>query len=265
MKHLLFCFLFFQQFFASGQELAAVFVEEQPLKADIFIGVDTFENYYFIRGTTVYKKSTSDTYTYTNTQLGTISSVDITNPLKIVLFYRDFNTVVILDNRLNELSNTINLTTEAYAKNAAFVSISSINNLWLYSLDDNQLSLWNYKNKKTIFNTQSLSFYKANFQGVLQTSNYEFCWLISENEILKFNEYGSFINSFTETNIQKVVPYNDGIIYLKNNKLYHLQDNNSKMILVSYKKHDLNHFWISKDNLYFFDSNVLYIYTFFKK
>ena len=260
MKHILFYFIFFQLFFASGQELVATFVKEQPLKADTFIGVDTFENYYFILGATLYKQSTSDTYTYTNTQLGSISSVDITNPLKVVLFYRDYNTIIILDSQLNELTNTINLTTETYAKNAAFVSISSMNNLWLYSLDDNQLSLWNYKNKQTIFNTQPLSFYTANFQGILQTSNYEFCWLISENEILKFNEYGSFINSFTETNIQKAVPYLDGIIYLKNNKLYRLQDNNFKMILVSYKKHELTNFTVSKDNLYFFDSNVLYIY-----
>ena len=36
-------------------------------------------------------------------QLGEISSIDAFNALKTTVFYRDFNTVIILDNRLSEI------------------------------------------------------------------------------------------------------------------------------------------------------------------
>ena len=264
MRSITFIILFFQLCFVQSQSIETKLVDSILLKADDFIGIDAFENYYYTIGTTFYKKTKSKVYSYANTQLGNISSIDITNPLKIVLFYRDFNTIVFLDNRLSELSNNINLSTESFAKNVTFASISSNNNLWLYSLDDNILSLWNYETKQSVFDTQPLSYYQNDFEASIQVSTYEYCWLISNEYVLKFNEYGSFIDSFFEMAIEKLVPYNQGIFYLKNSKIYFVNDSFIEL-LIDNKKHKLDNFFIAKDNLYFFDTNVLYKYTLFKK
>lgn len=264
MRRITLFILFFQLCFVHSQTIETKLVDSVLLKADVFIGIDAFENYYYTLGATFYKKTKSKIYSYANTQLGNISSIDITNPLKIVLFYRDFNTIVLLDNRLSELSNSINLSTESFAKNVTFASISSNNNLWLYSLDDNILSLWNYETKQTVFDTQPLSYYQKDFEASIQVSTYEYCWLISNNHVLKFNEYGSFIDSFIEIGIEKLVPYNQGILYLKDFKIYFA---NALLIepITDNKKHKLDNFFVAKDNLYFFDTNVLYKYTLLKK
>jgi hypothetical protein len=264
MKKIALTILCFQLCFAYSQTLETKLVDSISFKADSFIGIDGFENYYYTVGSTFYKKTKDKVYSYTNTQLGIISSIDIINPLKIVLFYRDFNTIILLDNRLSELSNRIHLSSESFDKNVSFAGISSNNNLWLYSLDDNILTLWNYESKQTVFNSQPLSNYQKDFEAHIQVSNYEYCWLVSNENVLKFNEYGSFIDSFEESGIEKIVSYNKGVLYLKKDTIYFL-NSDLKEPLITSKKHKLNNFVAIKDNLYFFDTNVLYKYSLLKK
>lgn len=265
MKYLLLLILCSQVFVAQSQNIKTQFINKIPLNADQFIGVDTFENYYYVIGTALYKKTTNNTYVYNNTSLGGNYSVDLSNPLKIVLFYRDFNTVVILDNRLNELTDSINFSAETFGKNVASVSLSSNNNLWLYSLDDNILSLWNYETKKTIFNTQPLSFYEENFEASEQISSYTYCWMISNNGILQFNEYGSFVNDLFLPDVENVVPYLNGYFYIKDAMVYYNSNGESTVVLKDGIQHKIDHFTIAKNNLYFFDANVLYKYGVLKK
>lgn len=246
------------------EDIAVKLLDSISLNADVFIGADDFEDYYFIEGNTLFKKTAQQVYSYTNTQLGNIASVDITNPLKILVFYQDFNTIVLLDNRLNELSDRMNLSTISYQKNAAFASISSNNNLWLYSLDDNILTLWNYENKETVFESQPLQFYKSGFEAAAQTSSYENCWLASENDVLKFNEYGSFIAVSEIKGIKAIQSYNNGIIFMKKAEIY-FHDGTIKTSLGPVDlKHLSTNFFVNKNTLYFFRSNRLYRYRILK-
>jgi len=265
MRSIVVLFLFFQLFLTNAQEIETTYIGKLTLKADKFIGVDTFENYYYIIGTTLYKKTPNKTYAYTNAALGTVHKVDISNPLKIIVFYRNFNTIVILDNRLNELTDSINFSTETFGKNVATLSVSSNNNLWLYSLDDNVLSLWNYETKKTILNTQPLTFYSEKFEGISQTSTYNYCWLISTNTILKFSEFGSFVSTQNIEALKNITPYGTGFFYSKDSKIYYSNTKKQKEVFITKSRHRLNDFTLVKNNLYFFDGNVLYYYSVLKK
>ncbi|MGZ4100177.1 MAG: hypothetical protein ACXVNM_14925, partial [Bacteroidia bacterium] len=46
---------------------------------------------------------------YSNLKLGNITTVDATNPLKLVLYYRDFQQIVFLDNQLSLNSEPVSL------------------------------------------------------------------------------------------------------------------------------------------------------------
>ncbi len=242
MRVLLLFILLIEVCTVQSQNIETDLLEKISLKADRFIGVDTFENYYYIIGTTLYKKAANNIYVYNNALLGSIHTVDLSNPLKLVLFYRDFNTVVILDNRLNELTDSINFSVETISKNIASVSLSSNNNLWLYSLDDNILSLWNYETKKIVFNTQPLSFYEENFEASKQLSTYQYCWLFSNDAWLKFNEYGSFVETQNLPNVDNVTPHLNGYFYVKNTKVYYNENNESNEVLIDDTKHQLDNF-----------------------
>jgi len=263
MKYIASVVVLFQIFFVQAQELKTAFLKDYSIKADRFIGVDDFENSYYINHNNLYKKTTQTTYSYANSQLGEITSVDITNPLKVLVFYRDFNTVLLLDNKLNELTIPINFTTESFSKNIAFTSISSNNNLWLYSLDDHKLQLWNHQTKKIQFTSQSLNLFIDDFKPIRQFSTYKNCWLVGERNILKFNEYGTFIESYEVNNID-LTAFDEGYIVLEDSKLFY-QDPSRELTQI-----DLNpvviikSFYVNTNHIYIFDGTKIFVFKIIK-
>ena len=249
---------------SAQSEIKVVFADSLVLQADRFVGADDFENYYYLRDNSLFKKSATNTYSYMNTQLGAIASVDISNPLKILVFYRDFNTILLLDNRLNELSDRINLNEENYGKNAHFATVSSNNNLWIYSLDDNVLTLWDYENKQALFESQPLQFYSSDFEAIFQYSNYKKCWLVSEEDLVEFNEFGSFIASKPLSAVQALGSFNDQLSYLQNNRLFVRRDEEPVLLNNIDPRHLSTNFFVNKNWLYFFRSNQLFRYRILK-
>ena len=74
------------------------------LKVDTIEAIDDFETVYYTIGTIFYKQPIEKvTLNYSNVQLGVPTTVNVFNPLKINIFYQDFNTATILDNRLAEI------------------------------------------------------------------------------------------------------------------------------------------------------------------
>ena len=74
-----------------------------PVAWDQFIGMDPFESLYFLNSNVLFKKNSQGLQNYSDLNKGAISEVSVFNALKLALFYNDFNTVTLLDNRLAEL------------------------------------------------------------------------------------------------------------------------------------------------------------------
>ena len=67
---------------------------------------------------------------YTNNRLGIASSLDVTNPLKVLVWYADFRTAVFLDRSLTDLGE-LNLIVAGYPE-VRTVAAAQDGNLWLY-------------------------------------------------------------------------------------------------------------------------------------
>jgi WD40 repeat protein len=269
MKIIVIYFLLFQSILGVAQEIITKTIETEfinsfNLEADEFIGTDDFENIYYIKNNVIYKKTALKTYTYSNTQFGGISSIDIKNPLKILLFYSDFNTAIILDNNLNELTSPINFTSESFSKNISFSSISSNNNLWLFSLDDNIIRLWNYQTKKVQFASQPATFYVENFETLQQLSSYKNCWLFGDNVMLKFNEYGTFGGVFEIDKFDEVHFSENNIIFSNNNRLI-IYDSELESLPIKLNQEILiKSFYFNKNQIYIFDGLKIFVFKIIK-
>ena len=68
---------------------------------------------------------------------GQLYSMDVTNPLKIILYYKDFGTIVALDRQLN-VRNTIDLRRLNIFQVKA-VGLSFDNNVWIFDEQDGRL------------------------------------------------------------------------------------------------------------------------------
>jgi len=108
---------------------------------DRFEGRDTFEWQYTITNNTLRKEKAGSYVEYQNVSLGDIEKVDIQNPLQVVVFYKKFNTVVFLDNQLNETSR-INFSNLPKPIVADAAGLASQNRLWIFDVQTQRLGLY---------------------------------------------------------------------------------------------------------------------------
>lgn len=91
---------------------------------------------------------------YSDLKLGNISSVDATNPLKLVLYYQDYQQVVFLDNQLSGNGKAISLQ-DLGLEQAALVCASVNNSFWVYERRNNELLRYD-ENAKRVASTGNL-------------------------------------------------------------------------------------------------------------
>ena len=94
---------------------------------------DQFGFYYEIKDTEINKYSNSGILdcSYSNNMLGVIANVDVSNPQKILVYFRDFTKILILDNTLSPTSEVIDLTTIELDE-TSLVCRSYNNGVWYY-------------------------------------------------------------------------------------------------------------------------------------
>lgn len=82
-----------------------------PFKGNM-ITTDQFGHYYEVSDTKINKYSNDGKLicSFSNNILGVIASVDVTNPYKILVYFRDFTKILILDNTLSPTTEVIDLT-----------------------------------------------------------------------------------------------------------------------------------------------------------
>lgn len=126
-----------------GQELISTAKQNSiKIECNAFLGIDNQLNNYSIKNNILIKNSETLTYQYNNLGLGKITRVDFQNPLQIVVFYKNFNTVVLLDNQLNEIKKIdFNLKSTPVTLEAA--ALSSQNQIWIYDSISSKIGLYN--------------------------------------------------------------------------------------------------------------------------
>ncbi len=92
-----------------------------------------------------FKPDYNEQYRYANKKSGSVSSVDVTNPLRIVVFYDDFNQIKIFDNTLTVI-NELNLADKFADISAA--GVTNDGNLWVF--EPTQFKLLKIKDNGTV-------------------------------------------------------------------------------------------------------------------
>lgn len=103
--------------------------------------IDNLDNVYILTVTDQLKKynSSGDSIAVYNNvrKYGKVYSMDVANPLKVLLYYKDFSSIVVLD-RLLAARSTIDLRRKNILQVAA-IGQSYDNNIWVFDAYDNKL------------------------------------------------------------------------------------------------------------------------------
>jgi hypothetical protein len=176
--------------------------------------VDNFGNIYLSHDSELKKYLANGKFfaRYSNLQLGEISTVDVTNPLKILLYYKDLQQIIFLDNQLSINSEAVSLVNLGYEQTD--LVCSSVNNsFWIYNKQNNELLRFNEASKQVAAT--------GNLKQVLQTNltpnfmmehNGNLYLNCPETGIYMFDIFGTFIKIISIKNMQNF-KVNETILY----------------------------------------------------
>jgi len=239
----------------SQVSIDAELMQTTNLKIDQIVALDNFETFYYLKDNTIYKQLKDGTaINYSNYQLGEITTANTFNPLKINLFYRDFNTIVILDNRLAEIFKVDFNTVHPY-KNVSHVSTGSDNTLWVFNADFQLLELYDYKTNTTRFKAVPVQ------SAVLDLkSDYNYCWLLTENYLYQYNYFGSMISKMENTGFTEISHSNGHLVLKKEDTLYFKHKKKEAFTAINLPKLLINQFLLTNETLYIYDLEKLHKY-----
>jgi hypothetical protein len=224
-------------------------VDSLEVKADNYIGKDNLKNDYFSFKNVFKKRNSNQEYEYQNLSLGKIKGICITNPLQVVVFYEDFNSLVLLDNQLNETQQINANRFETPVKIEAF-GLASQNQVWLYDGFLQKISLYNFKtNTIKIISTpitEKIKDYHSDY-------NY-FYWVDELNTLYSISLFGKVKTLGTIPDYDTIQIIDESRVLFFKNKKMSFFDINKQLV------QEINLFRKSIDN-FIYSNGILSIFT----
>lgn len=238
-KATIFLILFSLLGFVSAQDFDFQRTTIESVQGD-YVSVDPNGNAYVVDGSVLYKVDSAGhpLYTFSNSLWGNISSVDVDNPLKIMLFYYDEALIVFLDEKLTPISEPLDLFEHDF-KNITVATYSTDNTIWLYDVVFQDLISVNFQLKELSRNHLTLpSFNPTQFFSLQEKQ------LVMNNPstgIIFFDAFGTYLKTLPFV-FQTVNVDASHIYYIKSN---HINDgvaiysNEAQLCIYDYVKMEL--------------------------
>lgn len=254
MKPLYYIFILISFSALAQQSIQTELIETVNFKADSLIGINNFGTTFYTLNHSLIKKEDNKTHRYSNIQLGPITAVNSFNPLKISVFYKAFNTVTILDNRLAEIYKIDFNQINPY-RNISHSSTGSDNTIWIFNQNIMQLELYDYRTNTTRAKTIPIE------NNILDlTSNYNFCWLLTKKYIYKYNYFGSLVSKIPNTGFTKIKENNGNLVLKKENTLFYKAKDAELIVPISIKNLLINQFFVTNEIVYIYTGGLLHLY-----
>lgn len=216
---IIFCFIGFSSFILQSDVAFKTIILNDK---SAHIKIDDFGNTYVITKTELLKYSINGIFvkSFSAKRYGNIDFVDVTNPLKILVYYKDFQQILFLDNQLTASSNMISLENLGLEQ-TSLVCTSVNNSFWLFDKQNNSLLRYNEKSNLLV-KTDNLKRIldldlKPNF--LREKNNYLYLNCPQEG-ILVFDMYGSFFKTISIKGLSEFDIQNENVIYFKDKALH---------------------------------------------
>ena len=242
------CFFSLITISAFPQLLSTEKVNSISWSTERYLGFDSQQNHYSINNNVIIKRG-NNLFEYKNVDLGKITFIDFLNPLQIIVFYKDFNTIVLLDNQLNEIKRiNFNLNPEPIQLEAT--GLSAQNQLWFYDEISNKIGLYHIKNNTLKWISTPL---KSGFKNYFSDFTF-FYWIDHTNQLFSSSIYGTI-------NRLGVLPKYDKIQLLNNSTALYTYENEIYFYEISKEKSSKIELAENFVNNFFFKDGILAIFT----
>lgn len=231
--------------------------------ADLF-SVDALGNIYLVNGAEIIKlNDKGEMYSkFSKKDFGNITSIDPRDPLRILVFYKSFATIRVLDNKLVEQS-IIDLHI-LELQDPALICSADVQGFWVYDNSTSRLTKYNAQLQAiSISNDLNKTVNeKINSNMLMESDN----WLVMNNksDVLVFDKLGNFFKPVAiPEGVIQIQMMRDNLVMFTANKMTSIdlkKGNTNDMDLPS-SCTDCKHF-VSAGHLYVLEKNKLKAFTF---
>ncbi len=259
MKNFATVFILLFSVFASAQEVFPATGRSVIFsgKADVYVGTDQFGAHYFISNNVFSKYTDGKRLDYNNVSKGNIAGADITNPLLLVLFYKDFNSVVLLDSQLNEIRQ-ISFNDPAIPMQVQATGLASQNRLWLYDSLSQQIWLYDFnaatRRSITPAVTDGIAWYETDLN--------HFYWIGNSQKLFVSDIFGkvNFLGVIPPNEICRITPTGT-LIYVAEGKLYYIDPKKDNTVMIDLPEKSIRGIGYEDQNLFIFTGEGIIKYN----
>ena len=189
------------------------------------IDIDGFGNIYIITDNEIVKYNSAGILQkkFSTKRYGKIDFVDATNPLKILVYYKDFQQLLFLDNQLTESSAMISIEKLGYEQ-TSLVCSSSNNSFWIYDKQNNELSRFDSELKSLVKTGNLKRILDVDIKPNFMQEHNNYVYVNCPNEgILVFDIYGTFYKTIPLKKLKEFNIVNGDVFYYENKQLKQYQ------------------------------------------
>lgn len=190
-----------------------------------YIEIDGFGNIYVINNNEIVKYNATGVLQkkFSTKRYGKIDFVDAMNPLKVLVYYKDFQQIMFLDNQMTESSAMISIETLGYEQTSLICS-SSNNSFWIYDKQNNELSRFDSELKSLVKTGNLKRILDIDIKPNFMQEHNNYVYLNCPNEgILVFDIYGTFYKTIPLKNLKEFNVVNGDVFYFENHTLKQYQ------------------------------------------
>ena len=221
------------------------------------IQIDNLHNIYILtkdNKVVKYSDGFEKQYEYSNNLVGEITSIDATNPQKILCFVQNFNRILVLDNFLAEI-NKIDLSTSEFL-DVSVVARSNDNQIWLFDPINQVLVKVNDRIERQ-YESNRLS--DLNFGMIDPVSLKERGNIVAMSDpnigILIFDNFGQFLKLIPEKGIEDFQIFGEYLFFTQGDAYYQYHIDRYEKTELKDMKGGFRQFIIAKKNVYYIDGN----------
>ena len=186
-----------------------------------FFTTDNIGNFYVIKGDEVKKFNSSGELlkVFSNKRAGKLFSIDASNPLRVIAFYKEQSQITILDSQLSPNGENINL--ENLSLEQCDLVCSSFNNgIWLFNRQNAELVRLG-ENLNRVLNTGNLNnLMSTKFVPNFMIENNSYLYLNNPEEgIFVFDIYGTYYKTIPIKHLTQFQVREDVLYFQQDGKL----------------------------------------------
>ncbi len=196
-------------------------VSKVPLEGGSFT-TDNLQNIYVYEGNVLKKYNSSGVLlsSHSDKSYGNITSVNAYDPMKVMVFYKDFPIILFLDNTLSQNGNGINPADIGYPL-TSMACMSHDNGVWLYDAQNSQLVRFdvNLTPLQKTGNLNQLLGLALNPVSLAEYNSYVYLNDTTQG-ILMFDAFGTYYKTIPFKGLTHFEVRGDDMFYMQNHKIH---------------------------------------------